>query len=271
MSPSSSSNERNLEGCSPSGSSSSMDEKASKALEVMLSEHDEDSVISESFLPTLGLDTTSLLSTIRICWQSTRRRHLVRGLAHDRSQEGDSPGDPSRGGEQQTKEQGRISTSVHEGDLCRVRVHSQNEPYLAQEIADLPKTSREGLLEARWATLTPRSKVWADRANAQLFHRGVLYPSLAKEIYTTPSKTLLVDELFLIIDELRAKVRKLQEEADPVAVVAGETRASKTTQWLDKSQHRETEAQGQMQILDAQLQGMGDNMDVARSKARAAE
>ncbi|RWV81734.1 hypothetical protein GW17_00056821 [Ensete ventricosum] len=72
----------------------------------------------------------------------------------------------------------------------------------------------------------------------------------------------VVDELFLIIDELRAKVRKLQEEADPVAVVAGETRASKTTQWLDKSQHRETEAQGQMQILDAQLQGLGDNMDL---------
>ncbi|RZR77793.1 hypothetical protein BHM03_00002986 [Ensete ventricosum] len=51
MSPSSSSSERNLEGCSSSGSLSSMDEKASKALEAMLREYNEDSVISESFLP----------------------------------------------------------------------------------------------------------------------------------------------------------------------------------------------------------------------------
>ncbi|RZR71918.1 hypothetical protein BHM03_00008729 [Ensete ventricosum] len=46
-----SSSERDLGGCYPSGSSSLMDDKASKALEAILREHDEDSVITESFLP----------------------------------------------------------------------------------------------------------------------------------------------------------------------------------------------------------------------------
>ncbi|RRT80761.1 hypothetical protein B296_00003242 [Ensete ventricosum] len=49
--------------------------------------------------------------------------------------------------------------------LYRVRAHSHNKPFLAQEIADLPKMSREGPLETCWATLTPRSKVWADGAD----------------------------------------------------------------------------------------------------------
>ncbi|RZR79783.1 hypothetical protein BHM03_00005611 [Ensete ventricosum] len=53
MSPSSSSSERNLGGCSPCGFSSSLDEKASKDLEAMLQEHDEDSIIIESFLPKI--------------------------------------------------------------------------------------------------------------------------------------------------------------------------------------------------------------------------
>ncbi|RRT80476.1 hypothetical protein B296_00023684 [Ensete ventricosum] len=50
MSSSSLRNERNVGGCSPSGSSSSLDEKGSKALEAILIEHDEDSIITESFM-----------------------------------------------------------------------------------------------------------------------------------------------------------------------------------------------------------------------------
>ncbi|RRT80252.1 hypothetical protein B296_00022171 [Ensete ventricosum] len=51
MSPSSSNADRNMGGCSPSGSSSSMDEKASKVIESMLREHDENSMITKLFLP----------------------------------------------------------------------------------------------------------------------------------------------------------------------------------------------------------------------------
>ncbi|RWW51377.1 hypothetical protein BHE74_00042281 [Ensete ventricosum] len=129
-------------------------------------------------------------------------------------------------------------------------------------MADLPK-ARDGPLEARWATMTPWSKVWADGADAQLFCQGVLYPPLAKEIYTTPSEALLdnamkkilmhhhftmglidrvrdservIDELSRLIDELRAEVRKLKDETGLVSVAAN-ARASEATKQADESHH----------------------------------
>ncbi|RWV90463.1 hypothetical protein GW17_00047328 [Ensete ventricosum] len=153
-------------------------------------------------------------------------------------------------------------------DLYRVRARSQNEPFLAQEMADLPKMSGDGPLEARWATLTLRSRVWADGVDAQLFYRGALYPPLVKEIYTTSSEALLdnvvknlvthhhftmglidrvrdfgrvVDELSWLIDELRAKVQKLKDETDSVAA------------------------------LDAQVRNLEGDLGIARSKAREVE
>ncbi|RWW12102.1 hypothetical protein GW17_00024244 [Ensete ventricosum] len=53
MFPLSFSEERNFRDCSPSRSSSSMDERSSKALEAMLREHDNDSIITESSLPKI--------------------------------------------------------------------------------------------------------------------------------------------------------------------------------------------------------------------------
>ncbi|RWW70209.1 hypothetical protein BHE74_00022120 [Ensete ventricosum] len=53
LSSSSSNEKRNFGDCSPSESSSSMDERSSKALEAILREHDEDSVITISSLPKI--------------------------------------------------------------------------------------------------------------------------------------------------------------------------------------------------------------------------
>ncbi|RWW12854.1 hypothetical protein GW17_00023466, partial [Ensete ventricosum] len=164
-------------------------------------------------------------------------------------------------------------------DLCRVRARSQNEPFLAQEMEDLPELSGEGSLEAQWAMLTPKSQVWVDGTNAQLFYRGDLYPTVAKEIYTTPSEALLdnvaknlvmqhhhfsmglidkvrdfervVDELSQIIDELQGEVRKLNEEAGLIMLAIAEARASKATQRLEESQHQETKARGQIQKAES--------------------
>ncbi|RRT41146.1 hypothetical protein B296_00058037 [Ensete ventricosum] len=115
----------------------------------------------------------------------------------------------------------------------------------------------EGPLEARWASLTLKSQVWASRADAQLVCWGLLCPPLVKEIYTSPSKTLLdnaaknlvmhhhfsidlidrvydskrvVNELSKIIDGLRVKVRKLKEEAGPVVVAIAKARVNEVTQ-----------------------------------------
>ncbi|RZS11985.1 hypothetical protein BHM03_00043365 [Ensete ventricosum] len=67
-------------------------------------------------------------------------------------------------------------------DVCRVWAHSQNEFFLAQEIANLPKLFGESSLKARWATLTlPKQCVYDSKR--------------------------VIDELSRLISELRAKVR----------------------------------------------------------------
>ncbi|RWV81669.1 hypothetical protein GW17_00056891 [Ensete ventricosum] len=75
-------------------------------------------------------------------------------------------------------------------DLYCVWAQSWDKSFLTQEMADLLELSGEGSLEAWWASLTPKSQVWANGADVQLFYRGLLCPPLAKEIYTSPKALL---------------------------------------------------------------------------------
>ncbi|RRT38118.1 hypothetical protein B296_00056478 [Ensete ventricosum] len=100
-----------------------------------------------------------------------------------------SSGSPVRR-EQQMLGQGGVSTRSMR-DLYCVWAQSWDKSFLTQEMADLPELSGEGSLEAWWASLTPKSQVWANGADVQLFYQGLLCPPLAKEIYTSPSEALL--------------------------------------------------------------------------------
>ncbi|RRT47781.1 hypothetical protein B296_00031606 [Ensete ventricosum] len=131
-------------------------------------------------------------------------------------------------------------------DLYKVRAYSQNEPFLAREMVDLLEVFEEGSLEARWATLTTRSKVWADGAEAQLFYPGVLCPPLTKEIYTTPSEMLLNNTIKNLATLDSGYFRQLTHP--------GLRRNCPYSNFL-------------IQILEAQLQGLGDDVDIARLKA----
>ncbi|RZR92512.1 hypothetical protein BHM03_00020824 [Ensete ventricosum] len=53
-------------------------------------------------------------------------------------------------------------------DLYRVKAQAPDKPYMAREIVGLPELPGDSPLKARWASLTPRYKVWTDRANAGL-------------------------------------------------------------------------------------------------------
>ncbi|RWW05687.1 hypothetical protein GW17_00031025 [Ensete ventricosum] len=139
-------------------------------------------------------------------------------------------------------------------DLCRVKAKVPDEPYMAQEIVELPKVVDDSPLKARWATLTPRSKVWADGGDAQLFYRGIISLPLAKDIYTTPSEELVenaaknlvtvrlvIDNLSQLNEELRADVQKLKNESGPVALVATEAQANEAIVKLGEVQCKEAE------------------------------
>ncbi|RRT77366.1 hypothetical protein B296_00009537 [Ensete ventricosum] len=140
-------------------------------------------------------------------------------------------------------------------DLCRVKAKVPDEPYMAQEIVELPKVVDDSPLKARWATLTPRSKVWADGGDAQLFYRGIISLPLAKDLYTTPSEELVenaaknlvtvmrlvIDNLSQLNEELRADVQKLKDESGPVALAAAEAQANEAIVKLGEVQCREAE------------------------------
>ncbi|RZR96918.1 hypothetical protein BHM03_00026023 [Ensete ventricosum] len=62
------------------------------------------------------------------------------------------------------RERGHLPRSIR--DLYQVKAQAPNEPYMAQEIVRLPEMPRDSLLKARWASLTPRHKVWIKGADA---------------------------------------------------------------------------------------------------------
>ncbi|RWV77151.1 hypothetical protein GW17_00062068 [Ensete ventricosum] len=123
-------------------SSSSMDEKTSKALEAMLWQHDKDSIISNLSYPTLGL----------------------------------------------------VPVAPMKATLLEVPRKEGNNRWRDKVVF------QEGLLEDRWATLTPRSKVWF----------RVRYPQL--EIKEDPYTTLRED------DNVPMEAKVPFDDSDPPAI-----------------------------------------------------
>ncbi|RZS03152.1 hypothetical protein BHM03_00033303 [Ensete ventricosum] len=147
------------------------------------------------------------------------------------------------------------------GDLCRVKAWVPNEPDMAREIANLLEPVEDNLLKVWWALLSPRHKVWADGADAQMFYRGVLSFPLAKEIYTTPSEVMVDNAAKNLVT---ADVRKLQDETGPIVVAAAEARASEATTKLDEAQRREAEALEKVKALEKEFHGLKGDLEATQ-------
>ncbi|RRT85689.1 hypothetical protein B296_00008485 [Ensete ventricosum] len=120
-----------------------MDERPSKALEVMLREHDEDSVTTESSLPrirvTFRIPNDFNLHVLKV-GQCPFEPFLNRfNLSVDALEAG-------------PKGEGGRPPPVHEGPL-RVKARVPDEPYMVREIAELPKLGGDSLLKAMWSSL----------------------------------------------------------------------------------------------------------------------
>ncbi|RWW08029.1 hypothetical protein BHE74_00047992 [Ensete ventricosum] len=75
-------------------------------------------------------------------------------------------------------------------DLCDTRVFKDNEGYYVLQIVDWTPKDSDATMQARWPNLTYSVKVWDNSQAASEFRKGVLHPILAKDHYTSPSKTL---------------------------------------------------------------------------------
>ncbi|RZR95822.1 hypothetical protein BHM03_00024712 [Ensete ventricosum] len=76
-------------------------------------------------------------------------------------------------------------------DLCGTRVCKDNEGYYVLQIINSAPKDPDASMRARWPNLTYSTKVWDNSQATSEFGRGVLHPTLAKELYTLPSEVLM--------------------------------------------------------------------------------
>ncbi|RRT31929.1 hypothetical protein B296_00053797, partial [Ensete ventricosum] len=91
------------------------------------------------------------------------------------------------------------------------------EPAALSEEPEEPAGSEGGASLARWTGLKNSTKVWNNSSAVEEFGRGLLYPQLARELYTLPSE----------LDALKSK-------GGPEAVAEAEERASVLREELKK-------------------------------------
>ncbi|RRT54460.1 hypothetical protein B296_00042633 [Ensete ventricosum] len=118
-------------------------------------------------------------------------------------------------------------------DLCRVKAWVPDEPYMAREIVELLELVGDSPLKVRWASLTPRHKVWADGADAQVFCRGVS-ASHSPRRYTPHLSS----------------------------------RDNEVTAKMDEVQRGEAEALEKVKALEKELQGLKGDLEAAKVKNR---
>ncbi|RWW56774.1 hypothetical protein BHE74_00036484 [Ensete ventricosum] len=76
-------------------------------------------------------------------------------------------------------------------DLCGTRVCMDDEGSYVLQMADWTPKDPAAAMRARWPNLSYTAKVWDDSQVASKFGRGVLHPTLAKDLYTLPSEILM--------------------------------------------------------------------------------
>ncbi|RZR72853.1 hypothetical protein BHM03_00017976 [Ensete ventricosum] len=142
-------------------------------------------------------------------------------------------------------------------DLCRVKARVPNEPYMAREIAELPKLIGDSPLKVSWASLTLQHKVCTG------VYRGILSLPLTKEIYTIPSEVL--------VDNAAKNLVTLKDEIGPIVIIATKAQANEVTAKLDEAQRGEAEALEKVKALEEELQGMRGDLEAAQAKTRETE
>ncbi|RZS13043.1 hypothetical protein BHM03_00044568 [Ensete ventricosum] len=94
-------------------------------------------------------------------------------------------------------------------DLCGTRVCMDDEGSYVLQMADWTPKDPAAAMRARWPNLSYTAKVWDDSQVASKFGRGVLHPTLAKDLYTLPSEILMAQatkQIALVSYEYRYRV-----------------------------------------------------------------
>ncbi|RRT69974.1 hypothetical protein B296_00006249, partial [Ensete ventricosum] len=76
-------------------------------------------------------------------------------------------------------------------DLCQTQAHTEEEPFLALHMAELPNGELGTPFESCRSKLTVNNRFWSDSTTATEYTQGVLNSILAKQLYGAPSEVLI--------------------------------------------------------------------------------
>ncbi|RRT48151.1 hypothetical protein B296_00024926 [Ensete ventricosum] len=123
----------------------------------------------------------------------TRRHKFRHGEGESRSRsKGKEPTTPSEELETPAEfDEGGASPVHHRPrsmkDLFKTKVHKDDAGNYTLHISDLGHQDPDKEMKAKWRGLKNSTKIWNDSSAAEEFERGLLYPQLARELYTLPS------------------------------------------------------------------------------------
>ncbi|RRT56379.1 hypothetical protein B296_00029292 [Ensete ventricosum] len=149
-------------------------------------------------------------------------------------------------------------------DLFKTKVHEGDTGYYTLLMSNLGHQDPEKEMKARWKGLKNSTKVWNNLSATEEFERGLLYPQLARELYTLPSEVLMaratkemvlmalfdrVHDAGRLITFMDYRIKQLQEELDALksdggleAVAKAKGRASELQEELEKTRRERDEA-----------------------------
>ncbi|RWW56724.1 hypothetical protein BHE74_00036543 [Ensete ventricosum] len=125
-------------------------------------------------------------------------------------------------------------------------------------MSDLGHQDPDKEMKARWRGLKNSTKVWNDSSTAEEFERGLLYPQLARELYTLPLEVLLAratKEMILVTGTRCPKVWRGLE-----AVAKAEERAFELEHELEKTKRERDEALQRLEASKKELNEVQSNL-----------
>ncbi|RWV89556.1 hypothetical protein GW17_00048287 [Ensete ventricosum] len=124
-------------------------------------------------------------------------------------------------------------------ELCTMGGRVGDGKYFATRVSDLSGPQAGAPLKARWIDLLAPTRFWDDGLITSEYARGMLHPSIAKQLYSAPSEELVDQVMKSMVHDaghvikmlsernfaLRNEVLELKSGVSPDTVVAAEKRA----------------------------------------------
>ncbi|RWW65408.1 hypothetical protein BHE74_00027283 [Ensete ventricosum] len=130
-------------------------------------------------------------------------------------------------------------------NLCGMRVQEDDEGYYILHIADWAPRDSSAVIRARWPNLSYQTRVWDDPEATSEFDRGVLHPTLTKDLYTLPLEVLIaraIEQIVLAdnarlksgLDELSSRLDEVDKELNELREGLAESQRQLKEQKVDR-------------------------------------